>query len=79
MELDALGVVEHAEQVLLYGVGVAGLTQDLQQGRVRHEEKPREGETFLLKISVQNSNYILNQICMDSQNYLLFLLVDLIS
>ena len=31
MELDALGVIEYAEQVSLDGVRIAGLTQDLQQ------------------------------------------------
>ena len=56
MEAHVLGVVKDAEQVGLDGVWVAGLTQNLQQGRVRHEEEPREGQTFLLQVPVSNGN-----------------------
>jgi hypothetical protein len=50
VEAHVLGVVEDAEQVVLNGVGVAGLTQDLQQGGVRHEEEARESQTLLFQV-----------------------------
>lgn len=37
----------------LNGVRVTGLTQNLQQGRVRHEEESGEDETFLLQVAGQ--------------------------
>lgn len=51
MELDSLEVVKHRQQVGLDGVGVTGLTQDLQQGGVRHKEESGEQQTLLLKVS----------------------------
>ena len=51
MELDALDVVEHAQQVSLDGVRVTGLTEDLQQCRVRNEEESREQQTLLLQVA----------------------------
>ena len=38
----------------LDGVRIRGLTQDLQQCRVRHEEKPREQQPLLLQVPVEN-------------------------
>ena len=57
MEFDRLDVVEHGEEVRLDGVRVRGLTQDLEQRRVRHEEKPREQQPLLLQVSVEQSIY----------------------
>lgn len=42
VELDALDVVKDVEEVSLYGVRVTGLTQNLQEGWVRHEEEAWE-------------------------------------
>ena len=52
MELDCLDVIKHRQEMGLDGVGVGGLTQDLQQGRVRHEEETREQQTLLLQVAV---------------------------
>lgn len=56
VELDGLEVVKHGQQVGLDGVGVAGLTQDLQQGGVRHKEESGEQQTLLLKVSMGENN-----------------------
>lgn len=53
VEAHSLGVVKHAQQVGLDGVRVAGLTQNLQQGGVRHEEESGEDQTLLLQVSSQ--------------------------
>lgn len=37
----------------LDGVWVTGLTQNLQQGRVRHEEEPGEQQSLLLQVASQ--------------------------
>ena len=58
VEADTLDVVEDVEQVSLDGVGVGGLAQDLQQGGVRHEEEPREQETFLLQVAGNTSTVV---------------------
>lgn len=50
MELDVLDVVEDTEQMSLDGVGVTGLTEDLQQCRVRDEEETGEQQTLLLQV-----------------------------
>lgn len=42
-----------SQQVGLDGVRVAGLTQNLQQGGVRHEEESGEDQTLLLQVSSQ--------------------------
>ena len=39
--------------IYLNGVWVTGLTEDLKQGGIRHEEEPREDETFLLQVPCQ--------------------------
>ena len=52
VEFDRLDVVEHWEEMRLDGVRVRRLTQDLQQRRVRHEEKPQEQQPLLLQVSV---------------------------
>ena len=52
VEFDRLDVVEYGEKVRLDGVRVRCLPQDLQQRRVRHEEKPREQQPLLLQVSV---------------------------
>jgi len=52
VEADILDVVEHGQQVGLDGVWVARLTQNLQQGGVRHEEETREQQTLLLKVPI---------------------------
>ena len=54
VEADVLGVVEDAEKVGLDGVRVAGLTQNLQQRRVRHKEESWEGQTLLLQVTASN-------------------------
>ena len=54
VEADVLGVVEDTEKVGLDGVRVAGLTQNLQQRRVRHKEESWEGQTLLLQVTVGN-------------------------
>lgn len=51
MESDTFDVVEDVEKVGLDGVGVRGLTQNLQQGRVRDKEETRKQQTFLLQIA----------------------------
>lgn len=51
MKLDCLEIVKHRQQVGLDSVGVASLTQDLQQGGVRHKEESGEQQTLLLKVS----------------------------
>lgn len=50
MKADGFDVVENVEQVRLDGVRVGRLTQDLQESRIRHEEKAWEQQTFLLQI-----------------------------
>ena len=65
MELDGFEVIKHGQQVGLDGVGVTGLTQDLQQGRVRHKEESREEESLLLQVpkekhSLYNQQYFTN-------------------
>lgn len=52
MESDTFDVVEDVEEVGLDGVGVRGLAQDLQQGRVRDKEETRKQQTLLLQIAV---------------------------
>lgn len=48
MESNRFDVVENIKQVGLDGVGVRGLAQDFQKGRVRYEEKTRKQESLLL-------------------------------
>ena len=47
------GHIDPASQGCPYldGVRVTGLTENLQQGRVRHEEESREHQTLLLKVT----------------------------
>lgn len=52
MESDGFNVVEHIKKVGLDGVGVRGLAQDLQQGRVRYKEETRKKQTLFLQIAV---------------------------
>jgi len=52
MESDRFDVVENIEKMGLDGVGVRGLTQDLQQGRVRDKEEAWKQETLLFQIAV---------------------------
>lgn len=52
MKLDTLDIVKDIEKVGLDGVGVRGLAQDLQQGRIRDKEETRKQQTLLLQISV---------------------------
>lgn len=52
MKLDRFDVVKDIEEVGLDGVGVRGLAQDLQQGRVRDKEKTWKEQTLLLQIAV---------------------------
>ena len=52
VEADVLGVVKDAEKVGLDGVRVTGLTQNLQQRRVRHKEESWEGQTLLFQVTV---------------------------
>lgn len=51
VELYSLEIVKHWQQVGLDGVGVASLTQDLQQSGVRHKEESGEQQTLLFKVS----------------------------
>ena len=51
VESDSLDIVKYAEQVGLDGVRVGGLPEDLEEGRVRHEEEAREDEPLLLEVS----------------------------
>ena len=53
VEFDSLDVVEDTEEMCLDGVGVTCLTQDLQQGRVRHKEEPWEQQPLLLQVPDQ--------------------------
>lgn len=55
MEADTFNVVKDIEQVGLDGVGVRGLAQNLQQGRVRHKEEPREQQTLLLQVPISHT------------------------
>lgn len=52
MKLDTLDIVKDIEKVGLDGVGVGGLAQDLQQGRIRDKEETRKQQTLLLQITV---------------------------
>lgn len=52
MKLDTLDIVKDIEKVGLDGVGVRGLAQDLQQGRIRDKEETRKQQTLLLQITV---------------------------
>ena len=51
MKCDRFDIVEYPQKMSLDGVWVAGLTQDFQQGGIRHEEKARENQTFFLKVT----------------------------
>lgn len=53
MESDSFDVIKDIEEVGLDGVGVRGLAQDLQQGRVRHKEEARKQQALLLQIAVK--------------------------
>ncbi len=53
MESDRLDVVKDTEQVGLNGMRIRGLAQDLQEGWIRHKEKPWEDETFLLQVACE--------------------------
>ena len=44
---------ERSKCIYLYGVRITGLTKDLKKSGVRHKEKSREKETFLLQITCQ--------------------------
>ncbi len=46
-----LDVVKDAQQVSLDGVGVRRLSENLQEGRIRHEEETREDEPLLLQVA----------------------------
>lgn len=50
MELDSFNVVKHIQQMGLDGVGVRCLTQNLQQGGIRHKEEARKAKPFLLQV-----------------------------
>lgn len=52
MKLDTLDIVKDIEKVVLDGVGVRGLAQNLQQGGVRDKEETRKQQTLLLQVSV---------------------------
>lgn len=56
MELNFINILEHAEQMGLDSVRVASLTQDLQQRRVGHEEKPREYQTLGFQITYNTAH-----------------------
>lgn len=51
MKSDTFDVVEDIKKVGLDGVGVGGLAQNLQQGRVRDKEETRKQQTLLLQIA----------------------------
>lgn len=51
MKCDRFDIVEYPQKMSLDGVWVAGLTQDFQQGGIRHEEKARENQAFFLKVT----------------------------
>lgn len=57
MESHRLDVVKNIKQVGLDGVRVRGLAQDLQQGRVRYEEKTRKQQSLLLQVT-ENTNLL---------------------
>lgn len=61
MKLDTLDIVKDIEKVGLDGVGVRGLAQDLQQGRIRDKEETRKQQTLLLQITVWPHNLKKNQ------------------
>lgn len=46
-------ILFHGPLYYLDGVRVRRLTQDFQQGRIRHEEKAREHQAFLLQVTRQ--------------------------
>lgn len=52
MESDTFDIVKDIEKVGLDGVGVRGLAQYLQQGRVRDKEETRKQQTLLFQIPV---------------------------
>lgn len=51
MKSDTFDVVEDVKKVGLDGVGVGGLAQNFQQGRVRDKEETRKQQTLLLQIA----------------------------
>lgn len=52
MEAYSFDVVKDIEKMSLDSVGVRGLAQNLQQGRVRDEEKTRKKQSLLLQITI---------------------------
>lgn len=60
MKTDSFYVVKDIEEVGLDGVGVGGLTQDLQQGCIRDEEEPRKQQPFLLQIAERDYESLIN-------------------
>ena len=53
VEGDSLYVVKDVEKVSLDGVGVTGLTKDLQKSSVRDKEEPREDQSLLLQVPAE--------------------------
>lgn len=58
MEAYSFDVVKDIEKMSLDSVGVRGLAQNLQQGRVRDEEKTRKKQSLLLQITVTAMQFI---------------------
>ena len=55
VKLDALDIVEYAEQVPLDRVWVARLSKDLQKSGIGHEEEAWKQKTFPFQITAQKS------------------------
>lgn len=53
MKLDVAYIIKYRQQMVLYGVGVRRLAEDLQERWIRHEEEPREHRALLLQVPTE--------------------------
>ena len=51
MKCHCLRIVKDTEEVSLDGVRIRGLSKNLQEGRIRNKEEPREDESLFLKVA----------------------------
>ena len=77
VEPNRLYVVKYVEQMGLDSVGVTGLSEDLKQGGVGHEEEPREEKSLLLQIAKREVASLKREIA-SGFFFFMFLLLKLI-
>ena len=51
VKIDRLNVIKDTEEVSLDGVGIRGLPQNLQEGRIRDKEEPWEDQSLFLEVA----------------------------